>query len=310
MDYNWFFSSLSQSAAAIVGIFSAFIITKIINHQQEFFRNNSKIEDLELQSKKLVDALKIRYFDWYNKKILERFLDKIEEEVRKENSILSEEYYLSKYDFPVFLEKGAIVTSVQKKLSELKDELKLEEEKRLEEIKKYKPDPFFPSLSIPLLSPLYSLRIPKISIASVEDQIIEEREFINQLINEVYHNINVICAFKDQIMKNPEYSNLITFSIIAVILMFHVGVIYPLSVMPLAINSTVIISFNIFWSNLFSLKGFLLSVVSTIFTGIMLIFLLINSKLKYKIADIKRLDYYSKFGNYSKYLKNMEENIQ
>ena len=31
MDWNWFFSSFAQSSAAIVGIFGAFLITKILN---------------------------------------------------------------------------------------------------------------------------------------------------------------------------------------------------------------------------------------------------------------------------------------
>jgi len=38
-DWNWFFSSLSQSSAAIVGIFGAFIITKILSNNSNFDNN-------------------------------------------------------------------------------------------------------------------------------------------------------------------------------------------------------------------------------------------------------------------------------
>lgn len=36
MDWNYFYSSLALSVAALVGIFSAFIITKVISNQSEF----------------------------------------------------------------------------------------------------------------------------------------------------------------------------------------------------------------------------------------------------------------------------------
>ncbi|MCH7733340.1 MAG: hypothetical protein IIB44_12675 [Candidatus Marinimicrobia bacterium] len=40
-DWNWFFSALAQSAAAIVGIFAAFIITKIVNNQSTLNQDGS-----------------------------------------------------------------------------------------------------------------------------------------------------------------------------------------------------------------------------------------------------------------------------
>lgn len=123
MDNNWFFSSLSQSTAAIVGIFSAFIITKIVNNHQIFTQKNTKIKDLELESKKLVSALVNRYFDWYNKKILEEVLDAIEEEISDAKSVSPVEYYLSKHKFSVFLEKDKAVKAVQSKVAELKKKI-------------------------------------------------------------------------------------------------------------------------------------------------------------------------------------------
>jgi len=35
MDWNWYFAALSQSAAAIGGIFGAFIITKVLTNQTD-----------------------------------------------------------------------------------------------------------------------------------------------------------------------------------------------------------------------------------------------------------------------------------
>jgi hypothetical protein len=36
-DWNWFFSSVAQFAAAIVGIFGAFIVTKTLANQSAFW---------------------------------------------------------------------------------------------------------------------------------------------------------------------------------------------------------------------------------------------------------------------------------
>lgn len=51
-DWNWFFSSLSQSAAAIVGIFGAFIITKIFSNQTAFSEKTAKLNNYLIEAKK------------------------------------------------------------------------------------------------------------------------------------------------------------------------------------------------------------------------------------------------------------------
>jgi len=45
VDWNWFFSALAQSTAAIVGLIGAFVFTKIVNNQAAFAvkRNKSRI---------------------------------------------------------------------------------------------------------------------------------------------------------------------------------------------------------------------------------------------------------------------------
>ncbi len=80
IDWNWFFSSLAQSVAALVGIFAAFIITKIISNQSEFQRKNSRLRELLSVSAKYRDALSYRSFDWYNEHTLNDALNELEDD--------------------------------------------------------------------------------------------------------------------------------------------------------------------------------------------------------------------------------------
>src|SRR5712664_631258 len=79
MDCNWFFSSLSQSAAAIVGIFGAFIITKILSNQAAFSEKRSHLKELIARANKIVDDANAPAFAWYNKQTTLRELDRIDD---------------------------------------------------------------------------------------------------------------------------------------------------------------------------------------------------------------------------------------
>ena len=292
MDQNWFFSAIAQSAAAIVGIFSAFIFTKIINNQQEFAKNKVKIKELFSHSQKLIDDLSIRYFDWFNKNRLKEALDDLEADVREERKILPPEECISKYNFPIFLTREELMNSITEKLEMLKEELRIEEEKRLEEAKKasFRHPLFSIPTSIPLL---HNIRIPNMPNVRLYDQLLQEEELIKQLINEVRLQTRVIDIFKKEISKNPQSSALITFSIILAIFLYYIGVVCPLNLL----SASVVI------------KTGLLSAISLIYTSILAVFLVINLKMKYKKEDLEKLDFYSQFKNYSEYLKIMEENI-
>ena len=292
MDQNWFFSAIAQSAAAIVGIFSAFIFTKIINNQQEFAKNKVKIKELFSHSQKLIDDLSIRYFDLFNKNRLKEALDDLEADVREERKILPPEECISKYNFTIFLTREELMNAITEKLEMLKEELRIEEEKRLEEAKKasFRHPLFSIPTSIPLL---HNIRIPNMPNVRLYDQLLQEEELIKQLINEVRLQTRVIDIFKKEISKNPQSSALITFSIILAIFLYYIGVVCPLNLL----SASVVI------------KTGLLSAISLIYTSILAVFLVINLKMKYKKEDLEKLDFYSQFKNYSEYLKIMEENI-
>lgn len=55
MDWNWFFSSLAQSSAAIVGFFGAFTITKILSNETAFSEKKNRLKELLSVAEKIKD---------------------------------------------------------------------------------------------------------------------------------------------------------------------------------------------------------------------------------------------------------------
>jgi len=67
MDWNWFFSSLAQSAAAIVGVFGAFIITKILSNQTAFSEKKNRLKELIAKAEKVKVEADELDFGWLNR---------------------------------------------------------------------------------------------------------------------------------------------------------------------------------------------------------------------------------------------------
>lgn len=67
MDWNWFFSSLAQSAAAIVGVFGAFIITKILSNQTTFSEKKNRLKELIAKAEKIKVEADELDFGWVNR---------------------------------------------------------------------------------------------------------------------------------------------------------------------------------------------------------------------------------------------------
>lgn len=63
-DWNWFFTSISQSAAAIVGLLGGFIINKILSRETEFEQNNGLFDQLEQKIANQKRKIAIRDFAW------------------------------------------------------------------------------------------------------------------------------------------------------------------------------------------------------------------------------------------------------
>lgn len=112
IDWNWFFSALAQSTAAIVGLLGAFIFTKILNNEQKYNENKERIQELITHSKYLKKKVKNRYFKWYNERMRENALDEIQDNANEAYEKSNEELY-QEYNFSPFDNKDAIIKDIQ-----------------------------------------------------------------------------------------------------------------------------------------------------------------------------------------------------
>jgi len=301
MDWNWFFSSVAQSAAAIVGIFGAFIITKIIGNQVEFNRKVRLLDEMIANSKTFEDEADTRYFKWYNERISDEELQNIENDFTAIGVILSPEEYYEKHHFSIFQSKKEVLTLLKEKCGEYS----LTKEKREREMQE-KRKSLLPGMVFDMQKETEN---SSLHVHAFAKELIGERDLIDNLIVRIKQHCRHIVNFIGDNCTNPESSPLVNISLSLTIVLFFVGVIYPLSFLPLRIDSEIFLSLSAFWKILFSLKGVMLTAISVVFMAIVITFLIINSSLKYDKSKMEELRKHSSLLEYSEYFRNMDENM-
>jgi hypothetical protein len=143
---------------------------------------------------------------------------------------------------------------------------------------------------------------------SCSDTVLDrEKEKLGSLKDEVRQNINQLGQFIRENSESPESSPLVTWSIMAVTLLFYVGVICPLIILPLGTSES--FQLSVFTHlELSHYKEMLLTSISVIFTIIMLVFLRINMTLKLSKEDLDVLNMYIGYSAYDHHLANYENN--
>lgn len=286
MDWNWFFSSVAQSTAAILAVFSAFIITKIINNQSQFEANKRRIKSALNESKKFKELVTYRRVGWYSQYLINRETRRLEKKCKSgEKPRSAEEYYFITPGFPIFIKRDRIIERIQS------------------------------VMNLPVIAskePNFSTALADFKTVqdmSEEQMIREEQNDIYTLIAEVKHHVSLLSDLIEELQANNEYSPVLKWSIIASMSLFFIGVIYPLGFLPMPQPMTMLdLSIRHIPACIFSFNGALLFVFALIFTGINLYFLKINSRMVYDQASINELKAYSVFGDYHGYFQNMEDN--
>lgn len=149
-------------------------------------------------------------------------------------------------------------------------------------------------------------RIPSLSFPNVAIE--KERDAIDALEVEIRHHMRTVSDFLETISSNPESSVAITWALVMVAALFLIGVIYPLSFLPTPISWTPAVSLRGFWAHAFSLRGLLLTIVSSIFLAALTMFAVMNRRLRYPPDEVRSLDEFTCIETYSKYYAIAEDN--
>jgi len=284
MDWNWFFSSVAQSAAAIVAVFSAFIITKTINNQTQFDGNKRRIRALLTSSEHLKELAKYRRIGWYSQYLVNRETSRLQEKCRNGEAPKSAEEYYFNNDFSIFLRRADIIQRIESVM-------------RITPICQPKNE----------ISAILS-KIKPVQDLAEEQMVMNEQNIIYDLIADIKKHIALLNDFTEELSENNESSPVIKWSILASLSLFLIGVIYPLGFLPLRLSTKIELSIQSVPDYMFSGKGVFLFIIATIFSGINLYFLHLNNNLTYTREEISKLKSHTVFGDYHVYFKNMEDN--
>lgn len=298
MDWNWFFSSLAQSTAAIVGIFGAFIITKTLSNQTTFDSKRNLLRELASKSQNLLDEANDLSIDWYNKKIAEWQIEKVEEALKARADATADDIY-EELNFSIYQSeedsKKIVEGSVEFYKKRLAAKAAAAREKASRPLGAFYLDP--PEIEIPNIRTHFETEAVK-----------AERARIDSVMRSTKQHIRVVRDALSSVSGNPEHSPQITYTLLLVLGLFYLGVIYPLSFTPVRVDSSISLSLSSFADILFSVKGFLLSLVSAIFTTVIGMFFRMNIRMRYTDNEIEQLTRSSKLDFYSPHFEIAESN--
>lgn len=324
-DWNWFFSTLSQSTAAIVGIIGAFIIAKIFANQASFSEKNNRMKTLVVESEKILDKIDTIAFDWYNREqnsaAYNSAARNIDEFDYEEASEVTDEMLLKIYDdagFSTFSERGPILDKLREEANivcqlNLEKRLQKEAAERAKEASGQLTGLAQFSAMMRSNTAMFSFDTRKtaLGVAGLSTPWVElrkERDLITACHLEAKHHARVISDFLESVRGNPESPPQITWSLLFVGGIFLAGVIYPLTFMP----AVSLPNFSFTWTELssafLSVKGALLSLLAAAFSFVFLMFTRTNISMKYAKEHIEKLEKLSLANNYCAYFKYLESN--
>lgn len=317
MDWNWFFSSVAQSAAAIVGIFGAFIITKVVSNQASFKEKTTRLRALHTDGEKLVDSANHLSFAWYVRLNRKYQLEEAEKLLKDNDNLDPDELY-ARLNFPRFLPRQDAIRDLQAikerlaRAEEARQRKRAEEQRRLLELTKsgeVRARSAFDTLGgFGRAAFAEPLNIADSTILRPYIPLEKQRDAIDALEVNIRHHMRTTTDFLQTTKSNPESSPEITWALAMVAGLFLAGVIYPLSFLPTPTGWTPGVTLAGLWDQVFSLRGLLLITVSSVFLAALTMFGTINYRLRYPLGEIERLKAFTHIGTYSPYYAVAEDN--
>lgn len=281
MNWNWFFSALAQSTAAIVGLVGAFVFTKLVNNESAFQEDMRRLRELLRDGTSLSREIDLVSFEWYNgikrDRALSRLRDELDDDMPEPNAA---ETYYRKLAFSAFGDR-------ERALDEIQDQI----------------DSYQPS------------RFPDPSVLVDPSPILERRiDNTEETIQDLWHrtgdHLRRVDEFRSYAKRQPHSSELVSGTILLLFVLFSIGVIYPLGLLPAEGQLNLSISLAAVGSSLASFQGLLLMLVAGAFGWVCGSFYLRNEHLKFEGGDYTALWSYKDRGDYSPYFRAALENAE
>lgn len=275
MDWNIFFSSLVQCTAAIVGILGAFMISKIISREEEYYRIDENLDRLLMDINKQKEVNENLHITWYNdistefirnQNVYYKLTHKLEYSEKNAEDVIRE------FMFSPFQPVNTVKKIVKKDLKE--------------KISKNISGEEFPDAELIVL---YNRE---------RDNILSELANSNSLAAQSVHLLNQTKQFT---MIRNAYNVII----VANIFLFLIGVIYPLSLLPLPAGETG----NIMLFDFTGLKTVLLGIISLVYLFVSVYFFIKNRKLVIDGNKTNELHKHLLIDNYLQAFKFYRQNI-
>lgn len=288
IDWNWFFSSFSQSAAALIGIIGAFIISRLLGLSEKINSTISQFDNLVIEFNKISGSISNRHFYWYNNNRI-RYGDTITKALRNGdfNNLTNEEILKKIYELDKLLFKD--------------DDAVLKGFKELWQSN-------MPKHSSPLTRgnvPVINMRAFDIMPANLWNNLNKEKDTINQLEVESRTLIQRFQQNQQELQSFNETTKPLKNIIIALMISFPLTVLYPLHFMPVAINQYPTITFGIIQiiQSVLTLKSILLFIFFASIEGIFYYFLTLTAQLNFRLAGAMKnnAEKYRDIKSYSKY---------
>jgi hypothetical protein len=297
-DWNWFFSSLAQSVAALVGVMAAFMIASLLNNQAEFSRKVARTEELLIGAERLRDSAGIRFFAWYNRQQNKEALESVINHMGDLPELSVEQHY-ARWGFSKYSPREEVLRSID-------ETLKRERQLRAAKQKQASIGGLggIGGFEVPDIKPITSI----VSTTAHRQQMSDEGEELDRLRVEVSHHARLIATHLAKIERNPERSSVIAATLGACALLFVAGIVYPLSFLPVRPGETFRLSILAFFEILFSLRGVLLSIVAVVFLALLGVFYRINEGMQHDRAQIAKLRDAGSLGWYSRFFAVAEAN--
>lgn len=309
-DWDWFFSSLAQSAAAIVAIFAGFIISKILANQAAHQAAIDEMTRLRTEAERLRDEAGGLYLNWYSERKTEFAVEEVRDLLSDPDKAPAEGWTTDTLMDRVRMSEFRLPAENRRVIAELLDAHMEEQETRRKErdsARKLSPLLGLSGFASSAYAERQTIFVPRPWNTKLRDEVQTELENIDTVRRKVRHHIRVISDCLAASGRTAANQHAMRYWLSLVAVLFLAGVIYPLSFLPSPKAPELALTWNALSASLWSLRGILLVLVSAAFLAVVGVFARINEQSRQPVELVGKLKCFSKLGSYTEAFAVAEE---